>query len=37
MPAVSDNTHFDTAGQTTLGERMAAEMLKALGAAIAGS
>jgi hypothetical protein len=30
LTTLKDNTHFDTAGQTTLGERMAAEMLKAL-------
>lgn len=30
LPTLKDNTHFDTAGQTTLGERMATEMLKAL-------
>lgn len=30
LTTLRDNTHFDTAGQTALGERMAAEMLKAL-------
>ena len=33
LTTLKDNTHFDTAGQTTLGERMAAEMLKAMVAA----
>jgi hypothetical protein len=30
LPTLKDNTHFDTAGQSTLGERMAEQMLKAL-------
>lgn len=33
LTTLQDNTHFDTAGQITLGERMAAEMLKALAPA----
>jgi len=31
LPTLKDNTHFDSAGQMTLGERMAEQMLKALG------
>ena len=30
LPTLKDNTHFDTSGQSTLGERMAGQMLKAL-------
>ena len=30
LPTLKDNTHFNTAGQMTLGERMAGQMLKAL-------
>jgi hypothetical protein len=37
LTTLKDNTHFDTAGQTTLGERMAAEMLKALAPVEPGS
>ena len=37
LTTLKDNTHFDTAGQTTLGERMASEMLKALVATKPGS
>lgn len=33
LPTLKDNTHFNTSGQTTLGERMAAEMIKALQSA----
>ena len=31
LPTLKDNTHFDTAGQMTLGERMAEQMLKIIG------
>jgi hypothetical protein len=31
LPLLKDNTHFDSMGQITLGERMAEAMLKALG------
>ena len=30
LPTLKDNTHFDSAGQMTLGDRMATQMLKAL-------
>lgn len=30
LPTLEDNTHFDTAGQLTLGQRMTEQMLKAL-------
>ncbi len=33
LPVLKDNTHFDTAGQLALGDRMAAAMIKALSPA----